>query len=429
MHNTDLDLSLEEITKIEGAATLDLKIRAGVVKECKFIISEFKRFYTQAIRGKPVAAVPQLVARICGTCSNAHLICNLVALERALGLTPSAQTQLLRELLNYGLIIRDHGLHLYVFALPDLFGRSSILEFDENSPAEHQLLDDCFSVKAVGNNLGKIVGGRSVHAPYPTIGGFTQLPDKNELLALIPKLENIRPKILHLIEVFRNCPFSLIQDGEFVALVDDKYSFLDGKIKNRQGEIVDQRDFGAHLEQSVIPYSQALGIRFDGKIHLVGALARLNLNKDALHSQTKKDAAAALAHFPSINIFHNNLAQAIEMLQAVDRSLDLIKEYQALPETPPTLTPKTGMGVGVIEAPRGTLFHQMELTDDGKIKTGRIVVPTGQNQIGIERSIFEYVSQNTDQPKETLTHEIEKIIRAYDPCMSCATHFLKVNWR
>lgn len=429
MHTTDLDLSLEEITKIEGAATLDLKIRDGVVKECKFSISEFKRFYTQAIRGKPVMAVPQLVARICGTCSNAHLICNIIALERALGVIPSAQTLLLRELLNYGLIIRDHGLHLYVFSLPDLFNRNSILEFDEKNQEEHQFLDDCFAVKAVGNKLGKIVGGRSVHAPYPTIGGFTKLPDKGQLQALIPELMVIRPKVLHLINVFLNCDFSLIQDIEFVALVNDKYSFLDGRIINKQGSEVEQRDFGNHLERSEIPYSQASGFRFDGKIHMVGALARINLNKNALHPQTQKDAAAALNHFPSINIYHNNLAQAIEMLQAIDRSLDLIKEYQALPESPPTVTPKAGVGVGVIEAPRGTLYHQMEITDDGKIKTGRIVVPTGQNQIGIERSIFEYVSVHTDQPKETLTHEIEKIIRAYDPCMSCATHFLKVNWR
>jgi len=146
MHTTNLDISLEEITKIEGTAELKLKIREGVVTECKFGITEMKRFFTSAIKGKPVIAVPQLVARICGTCSNAHLLCSIASLENGLGVPPSPQTILLRKLLNYGLIIRDHGLHLYVFVLPDLYQKNSILEFDEHDEAQHQLLHDCFDV-------------------------------------------------------------------------------------------------------------------------------------------------------------------------------------------------------------------------------------------------------------------------------------------
>ncbi len=182
MHTTDLDLSLTDISKIEGAASLDLKISNGVIKECKFKIAEFKRFYTRAIEGKPVTAVPQLVARICGTCSNAHLLCNLIAIERALKIQVSPQTQLLRQLLNYGLIIRDHALHLYIFVLPDLFSKNSILDFDENNPEEHRLLDDCFDVKAIGNSLSITAGGRSVHAPNLTLGGFIKIPDKEDIL-------------------------------------------------------------------------------------------------------------------------------------------------------------------------------------------------------------------------------------------------------
>lgn len=429
MHNIDLDLSLEEITKIEGAATLDLKIRNGVVKECKFAISEFKRFYSQAIRGKPMAAVPQLVARICGTCSNAHLLCNLKAIEKAIGVSPSIQTMLLRKLLNFGLIIRDHALHLYVFALPDLYQRDSILAFDEKNPEEHQLLDDCFAVKAAGNNLGIAAGGRSVHAPYAALAGFTKIPHKKDLLAVKSQLQDIRPKVLRLIDIFFKCQFELIQDLEFVALADSDYAFLEGTVITSGNDTISEDDFGTHLEKSLIPYSQASGYRFNGKIHMVGALARLNLNQQALHPKTKTDVKATLAHFPSINIFHNNLAQAIEILHAIDSSIDLIEKYEEATESLPKVSAKEGVGRAVIEAPRGILFHEMKLNHDGKITSGQIVVPTGQNQIGIERSIFDYVSQHVNKSKEELTHEIEKIIRAYDPCMSCATHFLKVNWK
>ncbi len=429
MHTTNLDLSLEEITKIEGAAKLDLKIRDGIVTECNFSISEMRRFFEQAVRGKPIVTVPHLVARICGTCSNAHLLCSLKAIENGIGQTPSSQTHLLRQLLNFGLLIRDHGLHLYVFALPDLFGKDSILDFDENDPKEHQLLDDCFAVKNAGNLLGITVGGRSVHAPLPRLGGFSALPKKDDLDKLIPILEEIRPRVIHLIEVFLNCPFQLKQNLKFLALTDPTFSFLSGTVKTSDGKEIPESEYGNRLERVEIPYSQATGYKFEGNIYFVGALARLNLNRDALHANIKRDAAKALEQFPSSNIFHNNLAQAIEILHCVDASIDLIHTYKAIQETQPAVVSKDCVGTGVIEAPRGTLFHRYEITADGKIKKAKVIVPTGQNQIGIERSIKDYVSGNVDKPKEELSHEIEKIIRAYDPCMSCATHFLKIKWK
>ncbi len=428
MHNTDFNLTLSEITKVEGAASLNLQIREGKVTKCQFAISEMKRFFTTAIRGKPIAGVPQLVARICGTCSNAHLLCSLKSIEHGLKIKISPQTLLLRKLLNYGLIIRDHGLHLYIFVLPDVFNRDSILAFDEKIPAQHRLLHDCFAVKETGNQLGIIAGGRSVHAPFLTLGGFIKLPEKNALLTLIPQLEEIRPRILHLIDVFLNCDFTLTQEVQFLALCDKEYSFLNGFIKTSGNIRFSDEEFSARIQRVDIPYSQATGYMFGNQLHMVGALARINLNKDSLHQRTRGDTIGALAKFPSHNIFHNNLAQAIEMLHAVDSSIDLIHKYSALPEKPEEITPCESTGIGIIEAPRGTLFHKMEMTAIGKINKGTIIVPTGQNQIGIEHAISDYVSLHINQPKDELAHEIEKIIRAYDPCMSCASHFLKIKW-
>jgi sulfhydrogenase subunit alpha len=428
MHTTNMDISIDEITKIEGTASVDLKIRDGQVTECHFGIVEMQRFFEEAVRGKSITNLPHLLSRICGTCSNAHLLASLQSIENGLGLTISPQATLLRKLINYGLMIRDHGLHLYVFVLPDLFNRESILAFDEQNPVEHDLVHDCFAVKEVGNNLSIATGGRSVHAPLLTVGGLREIPTKETLLALIPRLEEIRPRILRLIDVFETCSFELIQELKFLAIVDSEFSFLAGTIKSSDGASLAPEEFESHLLPQDIPYSNATGYLFDGHVHMVGSLARLNLNKDALHPKTKQDAQKALSHFPSNNVYHNNLAQAIEMLHAVDASIDLIRQYQAITETPPVITPKESTGIGIIEAPRGTLFHKVEMTSDGKVKKSKVIVPTGQNQIGIERTIRDYVQEHVDKSKEELSFEIQKIIRAYDPCMSCATHFLKLRF-
>lgn len=436
MHNVDIDfdINLEEISKIEGAASLEIKVRNNKVEDLKFSINEWKRFYTQAIRGKPAAAVPQLVARICGTCSNAHLLASIEAVERCFHITPSPQTMILRKLLYYGLIIRDHALHLYIFSLPDIFGKNSILDFDETDPLQKQMLEDTFSVKEVGNQLSIVVGGRSVHAPMPTIGGFIKLPDLNNIKKLVPELEKIRPKIISLIELFAkdNSDFSLETPVSYCGLSSPDFSFLEGIIKDSDGFSVQEKDFGKHLNEVIIPYSQARGFTFDKKMFMVGALARLNLDKDKLHPQTKESVKKYLSLFPSNNIFHNNIAQAIEIIHAIDSSIEIIKSLAKIENEPPQkIQPIETTGVGLIEAPRGTLYYKLDINADGTVKKGDIVVPTGQNQIIMERGIYELVQRllNAGSTKDQIVTEIEKFIRAFDPCMSCAAHFLKVRWQ
>lgn len=427
-HSLDVDINLEELSKIEGAASCDIKVRNGQVTECKFAITEMRRFFEEAIRGKPLAAVPGQVARVCGTCSNAHLLASLKAIENALGIEITPQVKLLRELLNFGLIIRDHALHLYVFSLPDVFAKDSILNFDENNPEEHRLLDDCFAVKNAGNLLSIATGGRSVHAPLPRVGGFIKIPTRDELTKLIPVLEGIRPAILHLIDVFINSPYKLMRLLRYIAIVNTDYSFLNGAITTSDGEEISPDKWASQMSPAGITYSQADGYRFHNQTYMVGALARINLNEKALHPKTRESAFEQLKLLPSGNIFYNNVAQAIEILHAIDKSIDLINCYQANTETPPEIKSKAGIGYGVIEAPRGTLYHEVEVGEDGLVKHGRIIVPTAQNQVGIEESVKQYVEENLDLPKDKLEIGIEAVIRAYDPCMSCATHFLKVKW-
>lgn len=433
MHQIDIDVNLKEISKIEGAASLLIKIRGGKIEDLKFKINEWKRFYTQAVIGKTILAVPQLLSRICGTCSNAHLLCAIEAIEKGLGVKPSAQTILMRQLLINGLIIRDHALHLYIFSLPDYFGKESILDFDEKNEKEHQFLHDAFAVKEAGNQLSILTGGRSVHAPYPTIGGFLKWPTIGELKALLPKLEAVKEKIFRLMAVFVQANWQLIPKFPLVfsSLAASNFSFLEGEIITSDGKKIKEEDLGKHFQAVIIPYSQARGFLFDNKYLMVGALARINLSKDLLSSETKKIVEKYLSLFPSQNFFDNNLAQAIEIIQAVEASKKIIESLTEIKnESPPKILPKKTIGVGVVEAPRGTLYHQLMINDQGVVEKAEIIVPTGQNQIVMEKGIYQIVERLLAEgaDKEKIVYEVEKFIRAFDPCMSCAAHFLKVKW-
>ncbi|MEK7634978.1 MAG: nickel-dependent hydrogenase large subunit [Patescibacteria group bacterium] len=436
MHS--FDLSMEHITKIEGNASLKLKVEDGKVTDIKFATDEYKRFFTEAMKGKDLVAIPQHLARICGTCSNSHIMCSIEASENALDIKPTEQTKLLRTLVMNGLMIRDHALHLYLFSMPDIFNKDAFLDFDESDPYQHQLLHDGFEVKSAGNFLATLIAGRSVHATYPVIGGFLKFPDEAGIAEAIQKLQNVRSGVLRLIEVFKNAPFHFDRKTKYIALVpENSFGYIQGVIGASDGQKIEEKDFRDHLEKTVIPYSQAVGYTYEGEGYMVGALARINLAKDKLHPKTKESASEVLNLFPSTDIFYNNLAQAIETLHCVDESIDILSNNKFTPEPLIKAEAKSGaVGIGVIEAPRGTLYHKIIIGEDGKVSGGEVIVPTGQNQINIERDVAVLVQNLLDQSnsaeaqldKDKIVFEIEKLIRAYDPCMSCAAHFLKVEW-
>jgi len=424
MHE-DFEISIEGLSKIEGHASLDVKVRKGKVEYVKLKISQSKRFYTQAIRGKMFQSVPQLVSRICGTCSIAHLTCCTEAVEKALHVEPSSQTSLLRKLMTYGMMIRDHAMHLYLFSLPDVLGKDSVLDFDER---QHELVHHAFEVKKAGNDLSKLIGGRAIHPPYAQVGNFSHLPDKNETKQVIEELKKVRSNIFELVRIFYDCPFTFRKRTRFVALTTSDFSFLEGMIKSSQGLIIPESNYWEHLHRVIIPYSQASGYEFEGKDFMVGALSRINLNREKLHKETRRDLAKYIRMFPSENIYHNNLAQAIEVMHCIDHSIEILENTDFKKENNKKIKIKEGKGVGVIEAPRGTLYYAVDLDKEGKILYGNLVIPTAQNQIKMENDIRTLVSRNLDKDKNFIQYEIEKLIRAYDPCMTCATHFLKVKW-
>ena len=419
-------MHLDKLSKIEGHGSLDIKIADGKVDYVKLRITESKRFYTQAILGKPAMALPMLTSRICGTCSIAHLTCCTEAVEHAIGYKPTDQTILLRKLSLYGMVIRDHALHLYMFCLPDLFGKDSILDFDKS---QDEMVRKAFAVKSSGNNLSKVIAGRAVHATFAQVGKFSNIPSKEQIATVVNEMKSVRDYVIEFTEMFYNCDFKLERDTNFVSLVPKDYAFIGGDVVDSKGVSITKEEYWDFLNKVIIPYSQATGYNFSGEEYMVGALARMNLNKENLNSRTKADASKFMSAFPSKNIFHNNLAQSIELLHAIDHSIEILESNEFKEEHNEPAVIKAGEGVGLLEAPRGTLYYMLSIDKTGKVQYGNIVVPTQQNQICMEKSILELVEENINQDKKSMELEIEKLIRAYDPCMSCASHFLRINWR
>lgn len=427
MHKFDIDIN--NLSKIEGHTHLSMKIEDGKVVSCKLKVSENNRFYKRALEGLDYKLASNKMSRICGTCSAAHVLCSIEAIEKAYDVEVTPQTVVLRRLLMNGSHLRDHAMHLFFFCLPDVFGKESIFEFgDEYHDWIHYGLD----LKDAGNYLTTITGGRAVHPPYPVVGGFTNLPSVEEMDKCIEKLKGSRNKILKVVDIFYKDKHSFKRKTNYVAMVNSDYNYVKGEIKTANGTVIPEEEFGEHFEKVILPYSTARGVKWESEEFMVGALARMNVNRENLHENTKKDCAEYLKVFPSDCIFDNNLAQAIECLQAVDVSIDLLDELKKTlkKEEIVSVEPKDGVGIGVVEAPRGTLYHKLELGSDGKIKRADLCIPTEQNIIHLEKDLAKYVEELLEQgvPKEKISLEVEKLIRAYDPCMSCATHFLKIIW-
>jgi coenzyme F420-reducing hydrogenase alpha subunit len=292
-------------------------------------------------------------------------------------------------------------------------------------------LRDSFDVKRLGTDITNVVIGAAIHAPLPTVGGSLRTPDPAKFPDLISRLEAARLQVLRAIRTFHEWDVSLVRNMDYLCLRNDaRFDFLEGDVVNSNGSRVPATEFENYLEYVQIPYSHAEGYRFSdtGEDYLVGALARLNLNLDLLHPRTATDAAPFLSAFLSNNVYHNNLAQAVEILQCVDEAIDTLRSIRIEDESPVRQPPRAGTGMGVIEAPRGLLYHRAQVNEGGLVEDYDVIVPTAQNQINIENDLRDYFERNLDKGEEELRMGAEGIVRAYDPCMSCATNFLKIDW-
>lgn len=423
----DGGFSIKEITKVEGHANLDVQMKGGEVEKCELQIYEGQRFFENIVVGRSFEQIPLITSRICGLCNVSHLNTAMEAVEKAFGVEVSEQAELLRNLATNGEFIKSHALHLFFLVLPDYLNKESVLDFDAK---EQKYIRWGLSLKRAGTEIVKLLGGRVYQTIGIRPGGFTCLPKQAELNKALKLLEEQRQTAIDTIKLFASFKDSLSfeRKTEYLALVSPGYSFVKGKLNFSDGTVLEEEDMLKHVHEYIVPYSTAKQTDFKGKAFRVGSLARINLNQKALEPAARQTIKELELKFPSNRIYYNNIAQAIELLHLIDSSIRMIGEMKVRREPMAKITPKESVGIGVTEAPRGTLYHEYSFDSKGFVKKANIVVPTNQNNHTIEQDLVEFIPSLLDLPQERANLEIEKVVRAYDPCISCATHFLKVNW-
>ncbi|RMF05722.1 Ni/Fe hydrogenase subunit alpha [Candidatus Woesearchaeota archaeon] len=418
-------ITLNHITKIEGHASLDLKIRNGKIEKCHLEAVEGSRYFEGMVKGRRFDEAPEITSRICGICSCAHTTCSVMAMENALGITPSTRTIMLRELVTIGERIRSHATHLYFLSLPDFYGYESALAMSKDHRDKLQV---ALRMMKAGNELIKLNAGRDLHPISLQIGKFLKEPTKEELGRIRDALVSIIDDTVKTAELFATLDYpDFERETEYFSLVNPHhYALLYGNLKSQSSEF-EPKDYKAYLGEYHEEYATANFVVKEGKSIMVGALPRMNNNWHLLKGRAKEILDRHSIKFPSKNPFHNNYAQALELVYFTERAIELIDN---LPETGEEVkvTPRAGHGIAAIEVPRGILWHEYELDENGNILYANIITPTAQNLRNMQDDIREFVPRLLDRKKDEIVLEIEKLIRAYDPCFSCSTHFLKVNW-
>jgi len=420
-------ISLKHIAKIEGHANLTIKIENGKVEKVDLGAVEGARYFEGLVKGRNFDEAHTITQRICGICSVSHTLAALEAIENGLGINVTEQTKQLRELMEIGAFLQSHSLHLYLLALPDYLGYPSAIEMAEKYKAE---VLRGLSIKKLGNELDRVIGGRIMHPVSAKVGGFSKLPTQEDCDYLLKLLEKAKGDALKTVELFAGLEYpKFMRRTEYVSLkTDNLYPITHGTIMFSNGLEVTAEKYAQHLKETVMPYSTAKFSTFEKRSFYVGALARLNNNFDKLSKAALKCLETYNITIPSFNPYHNNFAQAIEIVHFVDRAIELLKDMKIEDQEPIPAKPRACRGIAIVEAPRGILIHDFTMDSKGTLQKANVVTPTAQNLKNIEDDIYKLLPTMLDTTEKHIVTEMERLIRAYDPCISCSAHFLKVKW-
>jgi len=426
-------IKLDHITKIEGHADLTLHIDRGKLKDVKFETTEGARFFEGIVVGRKYYDVQKFVSRICGVCSQAHLLAAILAIEDAMGVKVTEQTRKLRDLVNIAAIIQSHTLHAYFLALPDYLGYESAIAMVPKFGPE---IKRALKIKKIANDINATIGGRDVHCVTLQVGGFTKTPTNADLEELHKRVKVGKKEAIKAAKLFGSLKYpDFERKTEYVALSREKgYALNRGNIVSTEGLNIPASDYGSHIREIIKEYAASKFALLHGHGYFVGALARLNINHKHLSKDTKKVLSQIKYKFPSHNPFLNNLAQAVELVHLFDHADKILSKLKIKDEGKPDIVDfkvKGGVGFCGMEVPRGTLFHEYLVDDKGIVQKCNIIAPTTQNLKNIEDDLKEFIPKLLKKKvsKKKMISEVEMLIRAYDPCISCSTHFLNVKIR
>jgi coenzyme F420-reducing hydrogenase alpha subunit len=422
-----LALRVPLLARVEGEGALDLDIEAGELRGVRLRIFEPPRFFEKLVEGRRADEVLDMVARICGICPVAYQMSAVHALESIYGAQPGPWVREIRRLLYCGEWIQSHCLHIHLLAAPDFLGFSDAAALAQQYPDE---VRRGMRLQALGNDIMRLLGGRSVHPVGARIGGFWKAPSLEAVSALRARLHDAVP----LAEALVGWTASLAlphshQDFVSVALRHpDEYPLNEGRIVSSDGLDIAIQDYERHFEERHEAHSTALYSAYHGGPYLVGPLARLNLNMDRLPKAVRRALERSDVPFPSANPFHGIVARAAEVHYAVLEALRILDDYRLPDAAGVEVTPCAGTGFGATEAPRGLLWQRWSTDAQGLVTASKLVPPTSQNQARIEDDLRQAVlAVGIDSPADVLRARCEMVIRNYDPCISCATHFLKIK--
>jgi coenzyme F420-reducing hydrogenase alpha subunit len=420
-------IRVDTLARVEGEGAMLIKMSGTRVSDVKLRIYEPPRFFEAFLRGRHFSEVADITARICGICPIAYQMSAVHAIERALGIQISPEVRMLRRLFYCGEWIESHSLHVYMLHAPDFLGYQDAIAMAKDHP---EIAKRALRLKKIGNRIVSLLGGREIHPISAAVGGFHKVPDKNRLRELEEDLKWALDASIETVRFTAGLEFpDFEQDYEFVALRHPgEYPFNEGRLVSNRGLDIDAAEYEDHFIEQHVKHSNALHSVLRGRgAYLVGPMARFNLNFDTLSEVARQAASDAGLKPPVKNPFRSIIVRAVEIAFACAEALRIVREYEP-PSLPRVEAPnRPGVGYAITEAPRGILYHRYAVDEAGLIVTAKIVPPTSQNQKQIEDDLRQFAPRVANRSLEDATWQCEQAIRNYDPCISCATHFLKLT--
>ncbi|NMH97608.1 Ni/Fe hydrogenase subunit alpha [Pseudonocardia acidicola] len=426
MTHTSRQLRVGSLARVEGEGALRVVVSGGQVRSAQLQIYEPPRFFEAFLRGRAYTEVTDITSRICGICPVAYQTSAWNAIEDACGVSVDERIAALRRLLYCGEWISSHALHIYLLHAPDFLGHPDVIAL---ARAHRDLVERGLRLKKAGNAVLEVVGGRAIHPVNPRVGGFHRAPTAAELAPLAEQLRRALDDAVATVHWVAGFDYPDVELGHDLLAVHepDRYAIERGQIASSGELVFSPREFGDHVVEHQVPYSTALHARLDGRRYLTGPLARYTINSAQLSPVARQAAADAGLGPTCRNPFRSIVVRAVETVHAAAEALRIIGEYER-PDPPAVdVPPRAGVGHGVSEAPRGLLYHRYEFDAAGSISSAVIVPPTSQNQAAIEDDLRSVVSGHLHLDDAALTALCERTIRNYDPCISCAAHFLDVT--
>ncbi len=427
----DGKIEVHYLTRVEGHGNIHVNIEGGALKSFQWEIPEAPRFFEAMVRGQSYMDVAHITSRICGICSIGHTLAALQAVENALQVRPSEQTILLRKLLLHGETIQSHILHAGYLAAPDFLGAPSVVPL---VGTHKEVVLTIIRLHRLANEWSDLIGGRTTHPINAVVNGWTSVPTEEQLAGLRARIAAAVPDALAIVDVFKTLPIpDFTRDTEYVALTHPaEYAFYEGEIASTDGDRTPVPDYRNKVIEFIVPHSTAKRARSDHRPSFaVGALARFNNNYEQLSPLAKKAAEAMGLKPVCCNPFMNTVAQVVEVAHALEDGMGLIDQLLArgIRQEDRVVQVRAGTGASAVEVPRGILFHEYTLDDKGLVTGSNMIIPTGQNHQNIEDDMGALVPQVIERPQEEIRLLLEMLVRAYDPCISCSTHTLRVTRR